>query len=151
MALWHMDRARYYASVRDDARALRHLSMFGDVDRNQRSDMRGYEAKIRAEGENIDKQETKRKGEVSLQDKACPVLAKELKDCKKEITKKDAAYKTLSDRFNTRAALPPDERGRSEIERLSGVVESLQADKARAEAVARKSEEAPAQGGCSVM
>ncbi len=140
-----MDRARYYASVGDDARALRHLSMFGgDVDQNKRSDMRSYEAKIRAEGGKIDEQETKRKGEVSLQDKACPVLAKDLKDCRN-------AHKALSDRFNTRAALPPDERGRSEIERLSGVVESLQADKARAEAAARKSDEAPAQGGCSVM
>ncbi len=32
MAYWHMDRARYYASVGDDARALRHLSKFGEVE-----------------------------------------------------------------------------------------------------------------------
>jgi hypothetical protein len=27
--MWHMDRARYYARVGEDARALRHLSKFG--------------------------------------------------------------------------------------------------------------------------
>ncbi len=35
MALWHMDRARYYASVGDDARALRHLTMFGTTEEDR--------------------------------------------------------------------------------------------------------------------
>ncbi len=30
MAMWHMDRARFYASIGDDARALQHLSASND-------------------------------------------------------------------------------------------------------------------------
>ncbi len=58
MAYWHMDRARYYASVGDDARALRHLSKFGGaaIDAN----------------EAVEKERT-----------ACPLLVEELKKSRK--------------------------------------------------------------------
>jgi hypothetical protein len=60
MAYWHMDRARYYASVGDDARALWHLSKFGDADIDA--------------NDAVEKERT-----------ACPLLVEELKQSRKAL------------------------------------------------------------------
>ena len=192
-----MDRARYYASVGDDARALRHLSKFGDVKQAERSSMSSFQNALYEEEAVINANEAV----VAKEHAACPVLSDELKTCKASLKITDDGYRDakaradgrieerlklkneidklqndinnqkkangiLAARFDARAALAPDERGRIEIEglndeikRLSGLVTSLQAEEGvmlrarqfeKARVDARKSPGAE-KGGCSVM
>jgi hypothetical protein len=216
MAYWHMDRARYYASVGDDARALRHLSKFGNTPWNADS---AYFQRDTEEGDRVieQKHQAAEIAGTSRRTKAIPaaeiaatkVTATPKKNetvidamCKGTDESKMLCYKRLCSNFReanttlrknaetssaelTKAnkeiekyaetvgklikeknqceynkgictrklngqAPTPDESGRSEIERLNGVVESLQAEKARVEAAARESK-SKSQGGCSVM
>lgn len=158
MAYWHMDRARYYASVGDDARALRH--MFGAAP-HHRTDMRAYENRLYDEGAVIDARERK--------DMACPELTKEKRECTTELQDTRARYnKEVEDHAKSQVHVrtlrrekqdfakqafdlhrsptcEPLKRRIAELEASAARVASAQAD------AARKSREIPASGGCSVM
>jgi hypothetical protein len=188
MAYWHMDRARYYASVGDDARALRHLSKFGNTpwnadrdteegvikqklgalnqatpkknetvidamcrgtDENKMlcykrlcSNFREANTTLRKNAETSSAELTKANEEIEKYAETVGRLIKEKNQCEYN--------KGICTRKLNGQAPTPDESGRSEIERLNGVVESLQAEKARVEAAARESK-SKSQGGCSVM
>jgi hypothetical protein len=159
MAYWHMDRARYYASVGDDARALRH--MFGAATHHQRADMRAYENRLHEEGAAIDARERK--------DMACPELTKEKRECTTELEDTRARYnkeaeehaksqvqvRKLMTEKQKLAKQTLDLHRSSTCEPLMRRIAELEASAARAAAAqaeaARKSREIPASGGCSVM
>jgi hypothetical protein len=74
MAYWHMDRARYYASVGDDARALRHLSKFGATEEAKTiEELKSEVKKLNGRVESLEKEDSVllRAGQIKMnRDKA---------------------------------------------------------------------------------
>jgi hypothetical protein len=161
MAYWHMDRARYYASVGDDARALRHLSKFGtteaDRTRNELTECKNARTLIVRTNEENRRKLTDEKEKLTAELQALQV---ELDAARQSIP---LQYTSDLDTVTNNAKSKFDKL-QNEIKRLNGLVEAGQTresvmlrarqyEMADAEAGRRSPviRRAPENGGCSVM
>ena len=162
-----MDRARYYASVGDDARALRHLSKFGTTEadriRNELTDCQKARAAIVSNNEENRRKLTDEKEKLTAELQALQVELEAARQPKPLHYTSDLATVTNNAEGKFNKLLEKEKNGRIEIEKLKGLVKRLedpegvmlrarQYEKEGVEAARKSAGIRPAEkGGCSVM
>jgi hypothetical protein len=175
MALWHMDRARYYASVGDDARALRHLSKFG-TQTKELKELDTCNANLKDLRRNCDAQETFLNQKLEEFKKAALMETTNVKMCEGNTTTegKMLCYRRVGNNLRDKTKDLEQKLKEAEEQKCGKLMEDLEANKRRetsarnrlqreiaemqkkldeSEAAATSSEarKSKSQGGCSVM